>query len=1114
MRALIVSLFAFSCFAQTDLTISKARLFEKDGDGIAAANLLQSAAAESDDPKLLTEYAEFLDRHHQPEARHAYERLLARLERGNDKATVSGVAHRLVVLDLLAGDRAAAQRHLALVSNRNLLLPSVNSAEQNQSSIQIPGPLRSFARMAALAPDLAPDSVLTALARNIVTNGYQAANSAEGLEPTEYLKLVMRYLSQARELEKMAGDNKHLRVETCESTQAADLLRLLGYRVRGGCGSDLVLETVNATRAFVTIDSGFPLAELEQSLRANRPFDYDLTPTTIPVLYSEDYWVSKDKGSFVDQFIGDPALCRLYLGFSRLDDETAAVLRKAIPAQRLKAFAHVLDFYGGMFEIRNGHAVVPGGQASAAAWKEVVGKPPEDGAAFFERLLTRDDGWMASYYDALARMTGPARAYMLDPKRMQRFYTAVRGKVTSPGPARPVFRANTDMLLLTQNLYLDPNGSPHVPGNLTVWYGILSKHPHSRSEMKQVKAGSWKDSDDFLDVLFAITRRQVENEPLRLYLVLCDLDRYRPVKLKPATVERLAGDFREFGAQYAIFNEVPTVSDETMIAFLDAAQAISKVHDNLLRADTAGTFQGLVGLWQILCRQESIPSDQADATLAGIVKPFLAPGKSPELFDAGRNGLNLLLAAAQAPKDASPQDALLDLLAGTPMSADAGAHQQVMQDMMRLFEAQKLISLKSIFDVADHLEALSKGEKLNPALVNRFASKIAEIQLPRASLSAIEKNTLSFGYWTEKHVEWQRKVNLRAVIDKSMSKPERLLELRGILAPFLRDTIVGFNYIHYAPPGAQVLQTNPLFVRMHDFIGLQSTRQTWKSTEIYGTGWPSNAGGRLVGSLVSVPYALAEAEQNFLVPSREQALIWGDLVPQLLISAKVPTWWNVTPEQLTWVSIHMNKGESLLAESAIDPHIREQVLGLLAGYAPPARLRKVEREVSEARVREAIQDVTPSEFYQLADAWWSAHKDDSGLLSAQMQRIRNDFPNQVKPEIISRAFGTPKPTLSHSYVPQLLHMRTMPTLMGYSSRIMAESWESNNLYYAALADELHMRPSQLNVMVPQWTQETVEHIFATHLEDWPALLRSLRLVGDDARARLRASMREQKASLN
>jgi predicted nucleic acid-binding Zn ribbon protein len=75
---------------------------------------------------------------------------------------------------------------------------------------------------------------------------------------------------------------------------------------------------------------------------------------------------------------------------------------------------------------------------------------------------------------------------------------------------------------------------------------------------------------------------------------------------------------------------------------------------------------------------------------------------------------------------------------------------------------------------------------------------------------------------------------------------------------------------------------------------------------------------------------------------------------------------------------------------------------------------------------------------------------------------------------------------------------------------MAESWESNTLYFAALADQLHIAPSQLNVLIPEWTQKVVERIFASHLEDWPALLKSLRLVGDDVRAQSHAVI-DQKA---
>jgi hypothetical protein len=331
----------------------------------------------------------------------------------------------------------------------------------------------------------------------------------------------------------------------------------------------------------------------------------------------------------------------------------------------------------------------------------------------------------------------------------------------------------------------------------------------------------------------------------------------------------------------------------------------------------------------------------------------------------------------------------------------------------------------------------------------------------------------------------------------------------------LRDTLVGLNYVHYAPPGAQVLMTNPLFVRSHDFVGVQGSNQTWKSTEVFGSGWPSSAGGRLVGSLSGLPYALAEAEQNFLIPSREQALIWGDLVPQMILMAKVPRWWNVTPGQMHWVALHMHQAEALMSEAAFEDKRKAEVMELLTHSAPPARVSVISQMLDEGRVRDAIEQVTPSEMFMLAAEWWSVNKDDNSVFSVQARNLQKDFPDQVNYRACSRAFGTPKPTLANSYSPELLNLRTFPTLMGYSSRILAESWESNILFYAALADELHMQPSQLNVAVPEWTQATVEKIFATHLEDWPALLRSLRLVGDDVRAKVRKQGdQQQKASLN
>lgn len=1112
MRVLFPILLACTCaasFAQ-DTDIAKARLLEKEGDSLGARSVLQRAASVS--PEGQAAYAEFLDRHRDPASRAEYEKLLGRLqgERANQ------IARRLVLLDLVAGDRAAAVKHYEVYkSTGGDLTASLLSAQRQSASlptVNIPGPLRSFARMAALSPDLQPEDVLSALARNIVTNGYQASASAESLEQTEYLKLVVRYMSQARELEKLAAPNDYiLKIDTCESAQTADILRILGYRMRGGCGSDVILETVNATRAFLTIDSGFPLSQLEQALRTNREFRYDFHPTKAPVLYGPEYWASaateKGQGEFIDTFISDPAICRLYLGLAKLDAETAEDLKKLMPAAKLKAFAHVLDFYGGMFEIRNGVAIVPGGERTWPVWTEFVGKSPKDGSAFFERLLTRDDGWMASYYDSLARISGPTQAYLLDPKRMVRFYTGMRGRVTSPGPARPVFRASTDLMLLTQRLRIEPDGKPHVPGTLDVWKNLFINHPHGKYDGKLTKAAtSWKDPDDLLEALFALCRKAVENEPLKIFLALTDLNRFRPTPLEAATVDRLAREWRNFGPQYSILSEAPGLSDKTILLYMDTAKGLAQIGDNPLRADTAGVMQGLVALWQIFNRQGAISPSDVDATLTSLITPFAKIRSARELFDAGRSGVKTLLAATKTADKASPQDRMIDLLAGVGEHADAESHRTVVESMLRIFEAQRLISLDTIFELADNLESLTRGERLNTALMQRLAARISEIQLPRASLSSVEKNTLAFGYWTEKHIEQQRKTNLRAAIDKAANDPEKLRDIRGQLAPFLRDTLVGFSYAHYAPPGAQILVTNPLFVRSHDFLGLQGSPQTWKQTEVFGSGWPSSAGGRLVGSLAGLPYALAEAEQNFLIPTREQALIWGDLVPQMILTAKVPRWWHVTPSQLHWVSLHLSQGEALAAEAALSESRRKEFLALLNRHAPPARVRKVADLLEAGLVPQAIESTTPAELYLVASEWWATHREDTSPLSAAMRRIASDAPNQVTRAAISRAFGTPKPTLTGSYVPELLSIRTFPTLMGYSSRIMAESWESNLLYYAALADEVHMPPSQLNVVVPEWTQQTVEKIFATHLEDWPALLRSLRLVGDDVRGKARKQM--------
>ena len=226
----------------------------------------------------------------------------------------------------------------------------------------------------------------------------------------------------------------------------------------------------------------------------------------------------------------------------------------------------------------------------------------------------------------------------------------------------------------------------------------------------------------------------------------------------------------------------------------------------------------------------------------------------------------------------------------------------------------------------------------------------------------------------------------------------------------------------------------------------------------------------------------------------------------MILSAKIPRWWNVTPAQIHWVGLHLRYGRELLAEAALDRDAAHAGAGLALGtLAAPVRHRARSAALLEQGAVQATPpiSVTPSELYLIARDVGATATPRRFLPACGRAEApgRGGSPKEINYAAISRAFGTPKPTLANSYEPELLNLRTFPTLMGYSSRIMAESWESNTLYWAALADETQRRARRSSTCgFRSGPSKLVEQIFASHLEDWPALLKSLRSVGDDVRA--------------
>jgi hypothetical protein len=968
----------------------------------------------------------------------------------------------------------------------------------------VPGPLRSFMRMAAISQKVASEDVLPLLARNVFMQGYQRGT------PTEFLLLLGRYVQQARELQILAGTSYTIRVTSCDD--AGTLVQILGYRLREGCGSKtFFLETANPERAFLTIDSGFPLTELEESLQKGVPFVYPYAPSQVPVMFRESDWTTLSAGqkkgynNLVDLLINDPAVARLYWGLTKNDAETRLALLRSPGLRRLLPYAATLDFYGSQISIRSGHVIVPGGAWTQISWRDLAGASPDNPGEFVPRLLAKDNGWLAAYFDVLSRVSQSQREHLTENTRLKRLYEDLRGTDLEPAATRGVFRQAPDLLVLFTRIQWEQNGEPYVPGNLDVWKQIIRQKTDSKTIHDWGKKHTLDHPEQLLDAMVAFSRVVTDVGPLQIYLTMCELDSGRaPEKrLSPQTVSLLASKYPQFNNWYLIFSEFPDLSDESATNFVTVANSIDKISNESLRGNTLGAFQANIGLWEILARQGEIPSAELNPSWQKIIAPFAKISSSTQLFDSTRSSLGELMVAAGGTPNGSPSQ-IVELLAGPRQDSPDGqrVHQELARRIRSVLEDQHLVSLDTLFALSDGLNQMSQGKPADGMLP--LAGELREFEMPRPIFTQSEKIDWAPRVYTTHHAELQVQTDLTKVI-KTPGTHQQLEAARGQLAPFLRDTLVGLNYAYYEPPGAQILHNNPLFVRSHDFteISVVGTEQFWQTPTLLGVGTPAGGGAYLMGSLTDLSYALASTEQDFIAPENVQALIWKELVPDLLVSATLPRWWTVSPTELHAVALYQRSGEELLTASVKDPQVRAKVVGILSDRMTPQRLERAEQALAqEEDLAVMLPRMMPADTFYLAAEFrrrYPTEAASSGPAGRQLDDLARQHPEDASFERLSKDFGVPHPTLARTYGREILNVKPFPFFGGYSSRLFGESWESSNLYWARLADELGYSPVMLNRLVPELTRHMTAKIFATDLEDWPAMVRAMQETGEELR---------------
>ena len=988
----------------------------------------------------------------------------------------------------------------------NSALPTSEAGGTPPADFPIPGPLRPFLRLAGVSQQASPDDVLALVSWNVETLGYQ------GEHQTEFLILLRRYVVQARELAGLADSEGVIRVSGCDD--AKPLLRVLGYRPAPDCGQrGTTLLTADAERAFLTIDSGFPLTELEQTLQGGPAFAFSFSATRVPVLFAEGDWTTASRKNrkeqsrdLLDTILNDHAVARLYWALSKMDPETRSYLRQNVGIRKLLAYAALLDFYGGRLCIRDGQVRVPGGAATETAWEDLTGASPANPADFVPRLLLKDKGWLAAYFDVLSGVGGSQQAYFVEPHRLRRFYTALRVPSQSVTATTGVFRPAPWLLLLVSRLQLDPGGEPVVPGGVEVWQETLLRNKSaehaSRDRRQHIVV---KTPEDLLEAMFAMSRGASDTGPLQAYLALAELDSRRSAdhRLSADAVRAMTLRFTDYSDQYRIFSEFPELSDASILLFLNVAEQLGKI-SSPVRGNAFGIMQANIGMWQILARQGEISSAELDNSWQNVIRPFAKVRTSVQLYDAGHSSLGQLFRALPDHAVAS-QDEIIEALAGPPQSTPEGKkiHRELAARIRSVLDAQRLVSLDTLLTLGDALGEKAKGKEPEEYQL-RKADELREFEKPQAIFTSSERAEWAERVYSTRHTDVQMRSTVAGTLQSAKATRTQIEDARGQLASFLRDTLVGLNYAYYEPPGAQVLHNNPLFVRSHDFAAetVEGIKNVWQAPQMFGAGDPAGGGAHFVGSLADLPYALADLEQDFIAPRNVQALIWKELVPGLLTSAVLPRWWNVTPAELHAVTLYQRTGEELLSASSTDEQLRGKVMTILSDRVLPQRSEQIEQAMRGGHVAEILPKMMPADTFYLTAEFERRYPGDSaswGAASQELQSLRQQHPDQVNWQRLSQDFGVPHPTLGHTYARELLNVPPLPAFSGYASRLLAESWDSSNLYWARLADEAGYSPVALNRLVPELTQHMVERTFGSDLEDWPAILRALRETGEDFR---------------
>ncbi len=886
------------------------------------------------------------------------------------------------------------------------------------------------------------------------------------------------------------------------------ILHLIGWQIRYS-REGISVEAWEEGSAWRSHDAarvlGIDQLSMQETLQAGGSFGFDIVDDWVPVLFDEDVWrsqVNSDQdlpGGLAEAFAGDPRLAETYVGLSALDKETAAALVGAVGMNVLtRDDADLLSAYSSSLAVRNGRAVVPGGEAGEAVWERIAGASPRDPGRFFGALLGKDDGKLVAFFFALTELDmRHQRFFTRNIDRTRRFYELFRTAPDMQGGARRTWK-DTPFIDFLADIPLDPEGHVRFPGGPEVW--ILARGQSNSSEsaarlLKKLPAIAAPEVED--EVLQRLARMSYrvggyDHSELNNFLAVVHLEAHRTEPLDGDAALILAQEFTRFESVWPYFSTLTGLGRDEYAAFFAMSEKLRR-RDGVELNRILGQVHSLIKLICMAKQAGRLDEGQSAELFALLCRRFSGAASARDFTEASLDLVRELLARAGAGNPSRDPDECLEtiLLGGArPDSLErddadsqlpvGGARHDYYRRVLKL---QAVPTLRALFEIYDIARA--GGLDLQVLTLEKAVAALPNVNLPGLQgLSGKETECLE-SFRTARPISVVGR--LRALSAAGKPDPKSLDRLSGellaALNPQVELALAGAVYACYLRPWDLLVSEDPLFLRRHRFIDFDSLapkrtmflhsllvqRQTQGS---YFLGGFADFGGE-AGKIALAGSRMADARSYSFAAAQ-------------IASLRATRWDLIRDDDLRLLGLKIRAAREWIVHAALDPEVMQDLAGAAAGILSTTRRADLLHSLDARDWHRVWKDVTLGDLYFLSDEYLNRRKTDpwnSPTMKALRELLARDNGRRLQwlGPILSPLFNCGHPHLVR--LPPYEHFEKF--LIPDKVAVRASEFK---LYLGEYLDRRGLPAGVLEAVAEPLMMEILREVHLTDIRDWRAIL--------------------------